>query len=139
MQKRVSEVVIAHHHRLFASFDAVAESLTTESIASLEKELERHLAVEDALVYPHLSDPWLSLRHGTEEHAVLTYAMDRVVRGTSRERREARLRVARDLFVAHIEHEERVTLPTLELTIGATESRRLADLFLKQLRLPGPR
>ena len=139
MLKRVSEVVIAHHHRLFTCFDAVSVSLTTESIASLGEELERHLAVEDTLVYPQLSDPWLSLRHGTEEHAVLTYAMDRVKRGSSRERREARLRVARDLFVAHVEHEERVTLPTLELTIGTSESRRLADLFLRQLRLPGPR
>lgn len=139
MIKRVSDVVVAHHHRLFDSFDAVAEDLAPESIAALEKEIGRHFAVEEELFHPRLDDPWLALRHVSEEHAVLTYAMERVAHGGSVEQREARLRVARDMFVAHVELEERFVLPTLELTLGSSESRRLAALFLRQLRLAGPR
>jgi hypothetical protein len=137
MRALVSDVVVDQHRSVLFALDALGKhSLPAQKLVVAYRTLAAHMSAEQSVLHA-LELPAVTLRQGDEEHAVLQFAMDRlVVASGSKDRatREARLRSFRDLAIHHFDHEERVVLPALESIVGPRASRRLAKRLEARFR-----
>jgi hypothetical protein len=125
---RVTEVLVHQHRRVIALLDQTQENPKAHVLESLADEIVGHTFAEAQLVYPNRLVSRGSQAQALEEHAVLQFALQRLLAANpGNVAFEARLRALRELVVHHLEREERARLPHVERQIGVRRSRELAE------------
>lgn len=115
------------HRRVIDLLDQTEESPETNVVRALADEIVGHTLAEEELVYPLAHRPHGSEERALEEHALLRYALERLLLARPGNLTfEARIRMLRELLVHHCEQEERARLPILEKRMGERRSRELA-------------
>lgn len=111
------------HKLVFEAIDAAERRPTVDALDRLEYVMSVQLDAEAETIHT------MGSAEGGDAQAVLRFSLRRMCeRGAPIDARRARLRVVRDLFVAHSEREELITIPRLEAELGP---RAAADLAKK--------
>lgn len=123
----LKNTLVHQHRRVIELLDQTEETPKSGILESLADEIVGHTLAEEELVYPLDGRPAGTEEQAIEEHAVLRYALERLlVARPGNMTFEARIRMLRELLVHHCEQEERARIPALEKKIGERRSRALA-------------
>lgn len=123
----LKDVLAQQHRRVIELLDQTEETPKSGILQSLADEIVGHTLAEEELVYPLSHRPHGAEEQALEEHAVLRYALERLlVAPPGNMTFEARVRMLRELLIHHCEQEERARIPPLEERMGARRSRALA-------------
>lgn len=123
----LADVIVAQHRAILAAIEPLfAPTPPRAEIHTLVSLLLAHLDAEDSLVYAQ-EPRGGALRHGSEEHALLRYAVVRLLdSGLDRDTFLARLRLLRDHLVHHFEQEESLLVPRVARRLGKRRGSLLA-------------
>lgn len=122
------DVLERQHRRVIELLDRTEEAPKSSLLRALADEIVGHTLTEEELVYPHSCRPHGAAERALEEHAVLRYALERLlVARPGNLTFDARVRMLRELLIHHCEQEERARLPILEKRMGSRRSRALAE------------
>jgi hypothetical protein len=125
----LKDVLEKQHRRVIELLDQTEEAPKSGLLRALADEIVGHTLAEEELVYPLSHRPHGSEERALEEHALLRYALERLLLAPPGNLTfAARVRMLRELLVHHCEQEERARLPVLEKRIGTKRSRELAAL-----------
>jgi hypothetical protein len=121
-------VLESQHRRVIDLLDQTEESPQSSALRTLADEIVGHTLTEEELVYPLSHRPHGSEERALEEHALLRFALERLLLASPGDNLtfSARIRMLRELLIHHCEQEERARLPVLEKRIGTKRSRELA-------------
>jgi hypothetical protein len=123
----LKHVLEQQHRRVIALLDQAEEAPKSSLLRALADEIVGHTLTEEELVYSLPHRPHGSEARALEEHALLRYALERLlVARPGNLTFAARVRMLRELLIHHCEQEERARLPILEKRIGSKRSRELA-------------
>jgi len=124
---RLTNALAAQHRRVIELLDEAQENAKKKTLHSLADHIVGHMVAEEEIVYPVAATPAWTRVQALEEHAILRYALDRLlVANPSHLSFDARVRMLRELLLHHCDREERARLPQFEKAIGARRSRLLA-------------
>lgn len=123
----LKNVLEKQHRRVIELLDQTEEAPQSRLLRTLADEIVGHTLAEEELVYSNSSRPTGSEERALEEHALLRYALERLLGARPGNLTfAARVRMLRELLIHHCEQEERARLPVLEKRIGSRRSRELA-------------
>jgi iron-sulfur cluster repair protein YtfE (RIC family) len=124
----LKDVLEKQHRRVIDLLDQTEEAPESNLLRALADEIVGHTLAEEELVYPLSQRPHGSEERALEEHALLRYALERLLGARpGKPTFAARVRMLRELLIHHYEQEERARLPVLEKRIGSRRSHELAE------------
>lgn len=123
----LKSVLENQHRRVIELLDQTEEAPRSSLLQALADEIVGHTLAEEELVYPLSDRPHGCEERALEEHALLRYALERLlIAPPGNLTFAARVRMLRELLIHHCEQEERARIPVLEKRMGSKRSRELA-------------
>ncbi len=133
--------LLAADHRTVEEIFGRLEGLLDDDSASKEKrelcqklvrELSVHTAIEEAIFYPavkrSVGEAKELVLESLEQHDVVKWELDALKSASATdERLNARIRVLKDLVMAHVEREENDLFPMVEQSFGVAQLEKLGD------------